>query len=178
MLQLQGFGPRDLDVLSQPLLVAVELRARREGTVGDHGEDGPLDAKAQPAAPGERPDDGLDAHPLPQGIQDELVAEGPRVDEPDPRHISSQFLRRTPTQDAARQLPQALDDLGVIHPPEVVDDAGLGSLALLVPDALGQLVVLYVTTTPELLTRRSKEHVSSNKLPNPRPSSAASQSMY
>ncbi len=50
LMQFEPFRTRDADILLEPLLMAVQLRGRGAGPVGDQGEQGPLQVEAE--APG------------------------------------------------------------------------------------------------------------------------------
>jgi hypothetical protein len=66
VVQFQVLDPCDTDVLTQPLLVAVQLGARRAGTVGDHGEKRSLSSKADVGQSEALLDHGANAEMRPQ----------------------------------------------------------------------------------------------------------------
>ena len=105
MLQLQFLRPRNPDVLRQPLLPAIELRVRRQGSIRDHREQCPLDPESQFPPPRFLGDDLGQSETLPELLEDIDIAIRPRVLHTPARIIGDDLFRRTTPQDAARQLP-------------------------------------------------------------------------
>ena len=78
-MHLQPLAALDPHVLGKPLLVAVELRRRRAGAVGYHGEQRPLDGELDLALAGELGDEIGQSYPAPELFEDVQVAIGPGI---------------------------------------------------------------------------------------------------
>ena len=79
-MQLQCLAPLDAYVLGEPLLVTVQLRRRRTGAIGDHGEEGALDGELELAVVEKLADELRQSDPPPQVFQDMDIAVGPGID--------------------------------------------------------------------------------------------------
>ena len=115
VLQRQALGARDVDLLLEPLLPAVQLGARCSGAISHHREQRAFDIEAQATRVCLRTDDLVDAQTLPQRQQHVDLAVGPRSHEShDAVPGAHDFLGRAAAQDAGGQLAQALDNCRII----------------------------------------------------------------
>ena len=103
VMQLQLLRPRNPDLLPQPLLVAVQLRAPGAGPVGHHGEQRALQREIELARVERLGDDFGDPQPLPERLQHIEIAIGPGIDQPPARIQGHDLFRRTTLQDACGQ---------------------------------------------------------------------------
>jgi len=96
--------------------------------------------------------------PTPQGFEHMDGSVRPGIDEPPVGIARHNLLGRAPAKDAVREFAKPLDHLGIVHPPEVVNDLGLGTPLLTVPYALRELVVLDHRVVDSLLAADSQVH--------------------
>ena len=80
VMQLQCPAPLDAHVLGEPLFVAVQLRRRRTGAIGDHGEQRALDGELELAVVEQLADELGQSDLSPQVFEHIDVAVGPGVD--------------------------------------------------------------------------------------------------
>jgi len=139
--QFEPFRAGDADIFLEPLLMAVELRGGGAGAVGDQGEQGPLQVESEAPAGGLPLKDGADAEAIPDRFQGVHIAVGPGAVQAPRAPGSNDLLRRTAPQNAFGQAPQALGGVGIIGATAVVDDLGLRTPLVGVPDVLRQLQV-------------------------------------
>jgi hypothetical protein len=139
LVQLEILRSLDVRVFLAPLLMAVQLRGRRAGAVGDEGEQRPLDIESEVPRAGSLPHDGVDPQLLPEGFEDVEVAVGPGADRAPMATGADDLFPRAPAQDALGQPAQTLDDFRIVGSTAVMDDARLRSSLAGVPDVLRQL---------------------------------------
>lgn len=179
VLQPQALGARDMHLLLEPLLPAVQLGARRASAVGHHREQGALHIKAQPARLRLGADHLVDAQTLPQRLQHVELAVGPGADQ---AHVALagtlDLLGRAAAQDAGGKLAQALSHRRVIGTPAVVEHPRLRAAPLGRPDVLGQLQVRHGAAIATPLLGFAQVHVSKHRPLESAKARAIDQSMY
>ena len=175
VVQFQRFGAGDLHVLAQPLFVAIEPRGRGAGPVGHHGEQGALDGKAELALTEHVNNDRVDAELPPDRLQHIDIAIRPRIEEPPVRLRRHDVLGAAAPQDAVGEAFEPFGDGWIVGAPAVVDDSGLGTLLLGVPDVLGDLEVGEGGAVGAFLSGQSQVHVPDYTALGPRKSNVLCQ---
>ena len=178
VLQLQVLGPLDADILTEPLLPAVELRAGSQGAVGHHREQGPLHREPEPALSRLLLNDLADPQPIPEGLQRVQIPVRPSVDDLPVREVSGQILGRQAPQDAASEPSEALDHLLVFGPTPGVDNPHLRALLLPIPGAVRELEVGYRGAVRSPLRGLPQVHVHACSTAMAADQRAIGQSMY
>ncbi len=179
MLQRQALRARDMDLLLEPLLPAVQLGARRADAIGHHREQCAFHIEAQTARLRLCPDHLVDAQALPQRLQHIHLAVGPRTDQTQIAVASAHdFLGRAAPKDAGCKLAQALDDRWIVRAAAVVDYARLGAAPLGGSHVLGQLQVRHRAAVGASLLGLAQIHVPKHRRPCQAKARAARQSMY
>ena len=157
MVQREPLVAGEEDLLAQPLLMAVELRVRPQGPVGDHREQGPLEGLPIPALRRLRGDHLVETELAPQALQHVHAAVRLGVEDPDVRIGGHRVLRGYDAEDAAGEAAQR-GGVELIGATEVVDDPRDRTAFHGIPDVLGELVVLDDRAVGVAAPRRSQVH--------------------
>ena len=158
MLKVQLLRAGQEHLFAEPLLPAVELRVRCEGSVRDHGEQRELErllCSLPLLAAGEH---GVELEFLPQLAEYVDAAVGPGISDAEIAGTNAldwcRDILAENAEDASRQ-PTEHGPVHLIRPAEVVDDLGDGAPLLRVPDVLGELVIAYLGTVGVAALRRA-----------------------
>ena len=160
VLQREARQAGQAHVLGQPLQAAVALGGGGAGAVGDQGEQGALDVEGEAGVVGARLGNDLgQAEALPQGVENEQIAEGPGAHEAAVGVAVGELLGVAALEDAAGQAAQGLGGLGVIGAADIVEDADARALAEGVPGVVGDLEVGEEGAVLAFLAGDSQVHV-------------------
>ncbi len=146
--RLDRVQPFDVDLPTDPPLHR-ELRPRRQGPVGDHGEEQALDLDLIRPLGKELPQSGVELEAMPEGVQQVRAADRERLLDGDVRAIAGEkagldvgcLVVTKEAVDALDETSQALL-VDALAAAEVMEDERLGTLGLRVSEVVGELDVL------------------------------------
>src|SRR5215471_313665 len=178
MVQIERVRSCNTDVLTQPLLITVELGAGRTGSVGYHGKERPFDREIEFAALELLRDDIGEAQALPQRFQDVEWAVGPGINQAPLGGVLHNLVGITFFKDTAGEVAQTLCCLGVLSAAAIVEHADLRALFVRIPHALDQLKMGDEGAISTFLTGFTHIHVRKDKEVHSFMSSQTCKSMY
>jgi hypothetical protein len=145
--------------------VEASFRARREGPVGDQGEQHPLHHRIPPGDGGEAAQQGVDPQAVPQPVQQPRPAQGPGLNELQPGHPDHPRPVRAvrhglDAHDAGQGGDQPFDrgPVELIGPAEGVQHLRPGRLRRRVPLVVRQLQIRHPGPVLVPAGRRTHEH--------------------